>query len=309
MFQPVPPFNGAGWTAVLEHDRRNPQPVHKGKEIIIRASKWITAHKAVNLIRSAKSLLSGEPPFSDDEFIPFNENEPEFSNPFVQKNQKERYWSTDNLPLACAIAAKASRKRKWVYAISKYSFSISLFSICHVDLDPSFGAEHFPISKLPDDHIRFCHSIISAYSSIEDLGLEIRASAKNPSRIKGQWNPKVKNDLENRLIKGNIDLSESLLWTERGPKRKTEIKRPLDHMKKARWSYGINRDIEVNIVEAIARADWLRDCVASHDVKDLTPSLSPYDIINLQHLSRRLILENLGFWGYHQKKMNRKDEK
>jgi len=305
MFQPDPPFNGASWTAVLEHDRRNPQPVHKGKEIIIRASKWLTAQRALNLIRSAKCLLSGDPPFSEDEFLAFNDNEPEFFDPLAKKHQKGRYWSTVNLPLACAIAAKASRKRRWVYAISKYSFSVSLFSICHVDLDPSFGAEHFPISRLPDDHIRFCYSIISAYSSIEDLGLEIRASAKNPSRIMGQWNPKVKDDLENRLIKGNIDLSESLLWIERGPKRKTERKRPLDYLKKARWSHGIYRDIEVNIVEAIARADWLRDCVASHGVKDLTPSLSPYDVINLQHLSRRLILENLGFWGWQQRKMSR----
>lgn len=302
-YQPDSPFNGAGWTASLQTDIRKPQPIYNGKEVIIKASKWVTAQKALNLIRSSYTVLSGNSLFSDDEFVAFNDDEPHFDDYFTAKTHKEKYWSTANLPLACAIAARASTKKRWVYAISKYCFSASIFSVCHVDLDPSFGAVHLPVSSFPDDHIRFCYSIISAYSSIEDLGLEIRASARNPSRINGNWNPKVKENLEARLINGKIDLSETLLWIERGPKRKTERKRPLNSLSRASWSYGLNRDVEVNIIDAIARADWLRDCVASHGAKELTSSLSPYDVVNVQHLSRRLILENMGFWGYQQKLM------
>jgi len=105
---------------------------------------------SVSVRLSLDYFISGNPPLSEDDFLAFNDNEPEFYDHLTKKYQKDKYWSTSNLPLTCAIAAKASRKRRWVYAISKYYFSVSLFSIHHVDLDPSYGAEHFPVSKLPD---------------------------------------------------------------------------------------------------------------------------------------------------------------
>lgn len=140
---------------------------------------------------------------------------------------------------------------------------------------------------------------------IEDLGLEIRASAKKPSRINGEWNPPVKQDLEERLIKAGVDLKENFLWTARGPKRKIETKRPIPPGTKSLWSDWIIRDTEIPIVDAIAYADWLRDKIASHSVKELTRVLSPYDVENVQHLARRLLLEILGFWRYWEKTKKR----
>jgi hypothetical protein len=46
------------------------------------------------------------------------------------------------------------------------------------------------------------------------------------------------------------------------------------------------RDGHVAMIDAIAHADWLRDKVAAHAAKGLTPSLSPYDVVNVQHLAR-----------------------
>jgi hypothetical protein len=41
------------------------------------------------------------------------------------------------------------------------------------------------------------------------MGLEIRATEKNPMRMQdGNWNPRIKLDLESRLLAPGIDLSE-----------------------------------------------------------------------------------------------------
>jgi len=140
------------------------------------------------------------------------------------------------------------------------------------------------------------YAIISSYSVVEDLKLTLQASSKNPSRINGKWNPAVKWDLEERLSKAGVDLKEPILWLARGPQRKIEKRREIPDGTNAPWSASIVRDTEIPIIDAIAYAEWLRSGVASHAVNDLTPVLSPYDVINAQHVARRLLLETLGSW-------------
>jgi hypothetical protein len=170
-----------------------------------------------------------------------------------------------------------------------------------MDLEPWYSP-HLRISSFPDDHVMFSHAIISAYSVLEDLGLELRASPTRPSRLNGNWNPVVRQDLDQRLARAGVDLGEKLLWTVRGPKRRIERRRPMPEATKASWSGWFVRDSEFAIADAIANADWLRDRVASHAAKELTRALSPYDVVNVQHLARRLLLESLGFWRWHEKR-------
>lgn len=306
--QPSPPFNGAGWYVDFLKERRDPPRLYNGKEIVIHAKSWHTAQRALNLILSSLLLYSGNPPLVEMEFFAHNDEEPDFYDPLIRKSMLEKFLNTTGIAIACEIAAKASRKQKWVYALSKYKFSISLYGVFHVDLEP-FRAPHLSVSVFPDDHVMFSHAIISAYSVIEDLGLQIRASQKKPSRINGKWNPPVKHDLEARLSGAGVDLEEPILWTLRGAKRKTERKREVPTLSKAPWAGGPVRDSEVEIIDAIAYADWLRGCVASHGVKQLTKVLSPYDVVNVQHLARRLLLEILGYWGYYYEKQLSKDRR
>lgn len=298
--QPKPPFNGVGWSAISAPQRRTPNLVYKGKEVVLRACSWVAAQRALDLILGCHYLVVGDPPIFNFHPIAHNDSEPEWMKEDQRQTLVEEYLSTADFPLACALAAKASHRRKWIYAVAKYKFSLSLYSVHHVDLEP-WRSPHLAISTFPGDHVMFSHAIISAYSTVEDLGLEIRASVNKPSRINGQWNPAVKQELEERLEKEHIDLRETILWTVRGPKRRIEKKRPIPVVKQAPWSKWIVRDSELHITDAIAYADWLRDRVASHSVKDLTKLLSPYDVVNVQHLARRLLLESLGFWRYKEK--------
>ena len=293
--QPKPPFKGAGWKAGFAVQRRDRSFVSEGKEIVLYASSWASAQRALDLIAGCHQLVTGDPPVFRVDSIAHNDSEPEWMEPEERKAQVKRTWSTSAIPLACSVAAKASRRRKWVYAVAKYKFSLSLYSVHCVDLEP-WKAPHLRVSSFPGDHVVFSHAIISAYSVVEDLKLAVNASFKAPSRINKQWNPVVKKDLEERLTKAGINIGETILWTVRGPKRKIEKRRALPDGTKAPWSAWIVRDSEIPVIDAIAYAEWLRSCVASHGVKDLTGVLSPYDVTNVQHLARRLLLETLGFW-------------
>lgn len=271
----------------------------RGRQVLIHARSWPTAQRTLNLITASLYLFNSAPPMEewDNPLIAYNELEPLFDDPDIRRVSIGRSFSTTNIRIACAIAAKASKNKRFVYGITKYNFSVNLHSQWHVDLEP-FSAPHLPVSSFPNDHVEFAYAIVSAYSVLEDIGLEVRASTEKPSKINGKWNPVVRNDLEGRLRNAGINLAEPLLWTVRGSVRKLERKREIPHISKAPWARGVVRDSEVELVDAIAQADWLRDRVASHNIKELTKSLNPYDVINVQHLARRLLLESLGFWRY-----------
>ena len=303
-FQPKPPFKGAGWRATLAPQRRDPPTVYKGKEIVLYAKSWVSAQRALDLIYGCHQLVYDTPPIISVQPIAHNETEPDWMQEDDRRQRVEMTLSTSDFPLACAIAAKASRRRQWVYAVAKFKCSQSLYAVHHMDLEPWYSA-HLRISSFPDDHVMFSHAIISAYSVLEDLGLELRASASRPSRINGNWNPAVKQDLELRLGKAGVDLRETILWTVRGSKRRIERRRPIPPSKKASWSGWFVRDSELTLTDAIAYADWLRDRVASHAAKELTRALSPYDVVNVQDLARRLLLECLGFWRWREKRQTR----
>lgn len=303
--QPTPPYHGAGWEAHLAPQARRPPTISHGEEVVLHAKSWGSAQRALDLIRGCHQLLRGGPDVVGIESIAHNTQEPRWMDEDDRKRLSGTVYSTSDFPLACALAARASRHRRWAYGVAKYSFSLSTYSVHHVDLEP-WRSAYLGISKFPRDHVLFSHAIIAAYSVVEDLGLQVRASSKNPSRINGKWNPAVKRDLEERLSNSCVDLGETILWTIRGPMRKIEKRRAMPAGEMAPWSARVVRDSEIPVVDAIAYSEWLRSCVASHGVKDLAKTLSPYDVINVQHLARRLLLESLGFWRWYLKKGQRR---
>lgn len=144
-------------------------------------------------------------------------------------------------------------------------------------------------------------AISLAYSSIEELGLTIRASEKKPSRINGAWNPVVKDELEQRLKKAGVNLAEQSYWNLRGKRTRIEIKRQPEITKLARWAIkNVVRDGQMHVSDALAYASFIRSQIAAHsqDDKGYVKVLSVYDVANVQFLGRRLLLESLGFWRY-----------
>jgi hypothetical protein len=127
-----------------------------------------------------------------------------------ESRERPNFNATQNIPLACLIAARVSQKLRFVYALARLALSLEIMSAPTIDLDPTHSP-NIPKSVFPEDHIRLAMAITSAYSSIEELGLTIRASSQNPSRIIGAWNPVVRSDLEDRLRGAGVNLDEEFL--------------------------------------------------------------------------------------------------
>lgn len=293
---PPPPYKGKTWHIVFGNCNENKYQRNK-QEVTIYASNQQSAQKALNMITSSLELYSGQPisPFGDIDLFAYNDEELKELDKDELAELRFESLTSNGIPAACLIASKASYRKKYIYAIAKYHFSVSLYNQFEVDLEP-WAAPHLPVSIHPEDHVAFSHAIISAYSVLEELGLEMRASSKKPSMINGKWNPEVREDLEHRLKEAGVDLGEKLLWTLRGPRRKLERVKQIPIFEKMRWAVGPVRDSTVEIVDAIAYTSWLRSFVASHKVKEITEVISPYDVINTQHLARRLLLEPFGIW-------------
>jgi hypothetical protein len=257
-------------------------------ETIISTSNYQNARKVLQLIAASLALLNGGAYFYFDSLpniIPLQKDDENIPNTFTGNT----FSSCSGIPSAIKIASKASYKKKNSLALLKYQLGCELHSNNPMDLYP----EYFKLSKNPADHLRIAYAVILFYSVIEELGLEIRASSKTPSRIEGKWNPIIKDDLEKRLIDSKINIKEKLTWHLRSTPTKIErIQKPLVG-NKADWSSFSIRDSEIDIFEAIRYASWLRSKIASHKLNKAFTSLSIYDVSNINFLARHLLLSVL----------------
>lgn len=148
-------------------------------------------------------------------------------------------------------------------------------------------------------------SIVSAYSVIEELGCEIRASKETPrflNNATGEWNPKVWDETEARLKKKGINTLYEFQWTIRGDD--TIIHQEFNYElygKKGKYNDGVEvKDRTLHIIDAIQFSSFLRNAVAAHRFKTKSSSVSPYDLHNVQMVARYLIMQHMGIWDYVQ---------
>lgn len=259
-------------------------------ELLIYAPRWDAAQRAANLLFAAMLLIDGQS-LVHERVIALPEDEAERA----ELSRHEMYREVDfscqsNLTVAAALAATLSRKKRWQYAGFKHWISHRICSVPWIELEPKHG-QHFGTGADRANHVTFAQAIIAAYSIIEELGFEIRASKDRPSTTGGQWNPDVLQDLEHRLQQGGIDLGDYQVWLLRGPPRRLDQGSLWKIGPKTSWSSGPVRDVLLPVTEAIRRASWLRSRVSSHRLSSLASSLTVYDVVNVQMLGRRLVLD------------------
>jgi hypothetical protein len=267
------------------------------KEVIIHAASLARAQEVADLIYAAMCLDWGEQPeFGRREVLPADPEEAKQLGELALMVRREKTAQIFGVPRACVIATKASRRKVYQYALHKYLLSHHVMPLDSRLLDPARWERGPAVSSAAGHHVSCAYAIIAAYSVLEELALELRASKDKPSMIRGKWNPVVKNELESRLRASGIDLSETIIWHLRGIPTRIERRRGVGESGKAPWAYGEIRDRMVNVVDAIAYASWLRSRVSSHRLGEAARSLTHYDVANVQHLARRLRLETLGCW-------------
>jgi hypothetical protein len=265
-------------------------PVFFDMEIMIRAQRPAQAQQAMNLLVSSIAVLEGSITFCPEPFSiePWEDGTTSHTKSFMSKT---------GLLEACELANRASRARASSYAVHKLALSYKSSSPHMMDLHPGESPRRFGVQTDPIYHVYLASAVTLAYSAIEELGLEVRASPKNPSKMPdGTWNPVVRADLENRLQKSGIDTSDTHIWTLRGPKTRIEKMRPPPSAGKPSWSRGHVRDVNIRLIDALALASWLRSWTTAHRFNKNARSLTVYDAHNVQSLARRLIMEKFGFW-------------
>lgn len=159
-------------------------------------------------------------------------------------------------------------------------------------LDP-YHTDYQKLSRNLLERLKYSYTILALYSIIEELGLEVRASNKNPSKLNGSWNPLVKKDIENRLLKSKIDINKKLSWNLRTKPTKVHPKNKLQLIEKASWAKYFIRDSTIEIIDAISYSSWLRSKIIAHKFNDDFLSISIYDVANVNFLVRRILLDKL----------------
>lgn len=300
-------YRGQGWTISfepaeehIEHYQRIRREVGSDEPltqvVVIHARDYLAAYKVARLVTAAQCLLEGStfvlPP---DHFIPYADSDEDEEGPGEIRLLQVRgtIMQLPDTPLACLIASRASRRKSLAFALFKLLWSFRTYSTDVVDLHPHWTSIILPKARTPEESVRYCQAITLAYGVIEELGLDVRASDKSPSRPGGKWNPEVREDLEKRLRKARVDLAEPVVWALRGSKTRLETGRPTKRLGKASHAYGRVRDEQVHVCDAIADISWLRSRVSAHKSSELVDLLSPYDVANAQHLAARLILDTL----------------
>lgn len=269
-------------------------------ELLIEAESEETAENLLSLIHGGILLAYPEPSNTLNfvHLIEYKENDNKLYNeqPFFSYLKK-----IENIGFGCRIASIALENKQLTYSIEKYIVSLGLTSFTPKSADPIYGQvfENYDIKH--SYHTRSAFAIVSAFSIIEELGLEVRSSSTNPRFLNnqtGEWNPKVLNNITERLTKSNIDDTLTIDWIYRGKPTKIEKEtKPLFGFDSKWIDYHKDvRDKTLTFPEAIHHASYLRNFIASHKFKELTQYISPYDVNNVQSLARQLIIRKMKMW-------------
>ncbi|WP_415519304.1 MAG: hypothetical protein ACEB74_02015 [Desulfovibrio aminophilus] len=300
--QPAEVIKARGWWVTFENiPDWTERSHHAGKTLfaVIHTSTLVTASNAFNLIGAALTARHGGLVGGTDLF-PYPEAETA-RHEIVQKYGVMAYTESTlhcgAIPESIRIAARASHSIDAQYALLKYRMGCATYSLPPVETDPHLATEHWGVIPFRESHVILASAIITYYSVVEQLGLEVKASKEKPSRLpNGEWNPPVFEDLTRRLTTSGILVREPIVWIQRGTPTKvgtTALKTAKST--KTPWTRGpYVRDKFIDVRDAILAASNLRSKVSSHRLDHKVASLTPYDVENVRNLARRLLLTRLG---------------
>jgi hypothetical protein len=273
----------------------------RGREVLIETDNESDAFNISSLIQVGTLLgypdLMNSPTFFGSEAVENAIEDFMKTPPF-----STRFRLQDNILYACNVAINAWQDLPLQYAIEKYYLSISLDSFTPHSASPNYG-QVFSNQYSENSHrVRAATAIVLAFSVIEELGLEIRSSQNKPRFIDGEWNPKVKEDVENRLRLRKIDFSENIDWIHRGAESSLEYEVKPSLGEASYYSDGeLIRDKSIRIIDGLHNASYIRNFIVAHKYHELVNAISPYDVHNIQSLARRLILSSLGLFKNYSK--------
>lgn len=270
-------------------------------ELIILSSDELLAKNINSLIYSGRLLCYPEVDYKEYDLLDVNEADRLIEAGGNCAKLFRQQEISDNLILACLIASFSSNSNL-EYALEKYKFSLNLDHFTPHSAHPYHGKMFYTDVREKSNHVNTIYSFLSAYTIIEELGLDIRSSSKEPRFIKGtdDWNPVVLENIINRLQKNGIDSNDTIEWIIRGEPSPIYDEIKPKFMRQSKWYNPINDvfDLEMKIYEAIHYCSYIRNYFLAHKTNEIVKYINPYDIFNIQSLTRRLLLSSLGVWDF-----------
>ncbi|MEM0977772.1 MAG: hypothetical protein AAGJ34_09570 [Pseudomonadota bacterium] len=301
-------FFGSGWAEVSKasalpesSDLRDDEEFG---QVLVFETEQDEADNAIELIRAANLILEGFP----DQFSPSGhgfaipddptEREEIYEQIFRKTGYFEKFTFRQTLPVAVAVAAKAWSDSRLVYAVHKLALSLVTESVTPHSMHPRHKQVFEKHSGNFSSHVGTSVAINLAYSAIQELGLDVRASGKNRRWSDNEdfvWNQDVLEGLKTRLKDSGIDPDRTIDWVVRGEKSEVEV-HPIRDSLTAQSDGGVVRDLELSLPDAINRCEHLRNFMTAHAFSRSTPLLGPYEVYNTQQVARFLMLSKCGLW-------------
>ncbi len=276
-----------------------------GRLLVLEADQC-EANNIIELVGAAFVILKGFQESSDYLFpnhgieIPNDpiEREKIFRCRFRTPAYFQRFFYWEELPVAIAVAARAWRDKKLVYAIHKLAISYRTEHVTPNSMHPREGQIFEKHTTRFASHVGSSVAINLAYSAIQELDLDVKASSQKPRWLDKDafvWNPQLLENIEERLEKSGISRDRTIDWIVRGDPTEVEVHPMRDTP--ARLSNGeMIRDREISLPDAINSCEYLRNFMTAHAFSKSTPLLGPYEVFNTQNVARLLLLSKCGLF-------------
>lgn len=276
-----------------------------GLEFIILAESFEIAQNVLFNVLCSAAVIEGTLELSSEPHYPHEIGTIDNIKGIELVNKPVNLFSSQHIPKYFYLSVLASKENKLANSIVKYQLSTVIYSQQYMDLQDVIEWKTTDFNYI---QMRFAYAIITAYSVIEELGLNVNVNVSKLRRSildNGDWNQEVHDDLVKRLKSANINVDENISWMIRGDETEIEKKRPIKTTRIAEWadlpdyddSFFIKiKDGYVYLPDAINYISFLRSSISSHSVGERIMNLSVFDVANAQFLARRLILEKIGLW-------------
>lgn len=279
-----------------------------GLEFIINADSFKIAQNVLFNVLCSGAVINGTVTWSDEVHYAHEFGTLDKIHGLDLINKPVKAFSDFSIPSYFYLASQVSKDYKLANSIVKYQLSTEIYSQHYVALHEVIEWKTTDFNYI---QMRFAYAIITAYSVIEELGLNVNVNVSKNTKNKssklenGEWNPEVLDDLVKRLKLANINIEKDISWMIRGQKTEIEKKRPIKTTRVSAWADPPDNEdslfIKINdgyvyLPDAINYISFLRSSISSHSVGERIMHLSVFDVANAQFLARRLILEKTGLW-------------
>lgn len=201
------------------------------------------------------------------------------------KRQHQQIATTGFLS-AIELMRQACADRSLAHALLRYCHACRLFYRNPMEFDPSRGAISDPVSRNPVLYTAMALAITSAWTAIEELGLDAKETLTENRRLSPKAVAKTRSLLEQR----GISPDETVAWMTRRGMSLVERRAPHVSGKPPSWQSPGVRDRIIALPDAILLCKWLRNQAGAHGTKDITTRLRAQDAMNVSGTVRDVLL-------------------